>query len=47
MSSPIITRTHTQKKQGDQREKYCLPFQLLKCIITKEYNLGSTSSLNC
>ena len=31
----------------DQREKYCLTFHQFKCVISKQYNLGITSSLNC
>ena len=34
-------------KQGDKQEKYCLPFHPFMCVISKQYNLGKTSSLNC
>ena len=41
----ILQQGHTKKpKQGDQREKYCLPFYQFKCLISKQYNLGRTSS---
>ena len=34
-------------KQVYQREKYGLPFHPLDCVISKQYNLGRTSNLNC
>ena len=47
-SSPIITRTqHEETKKSNQREKYCLLFHLFKCVLSKHYKLGRTSSLNC
>ena len=41
--APTITRTHRKKKQGNQRRKYCLPFHLFKCIISKQCNIDRTS----
>ena len=39
---------HTKKpKQGDQREKYYLPFFLFKCVISKQYIIGKISGINC
>ena len=46
VSSPAITRTMREPKQGDHQKKYCPLFHLLMCVISKEYNLGRTSSLN-
>ena len=34
-------------KQGYDQDKYCLPFHPFSCVISKQYNLGRTSSLNC
>ena len=39
---------HPKKpKQGDHWEKYCLLFLPLKCVISKQYNIGRISSSNC
>ena len=33
-------------KQGDQRKKYYVPFHMFMGVINKQYNLGTTSSLD-
>ena len=38
--SPIITRTHEEIKIRWSAEKYCLPIHPLKCVISKQYNIG-------
>ena len=44
----LLQQGHTKKpKQGDQREKYCLLFLPFQCVVSKQYNIGRISSINC
>ena len=47
MCSLAITGHMKTPKQGCQWEKYCLLFHPFKCVTSKQYNLGRTSSLKC
>ena len=43
----ILQGSMKKLKQGNERERYCLPFHPFKCVMSKQYDLGRTSSLNC
>ena len=42
----MLTRVHKETKTRWSTEKYCLPFHLFKCVISKQYNICRISSIN-